>query len=273
MKDLLTTHLKAIQKIDEMCLLDDAFMRECLQDNIPAVQKIVQIVLGDDSIRIQDVKTQYDVVNLGGRSLKIDVVATDQADSSVFNIEIQRDDGGAVPERGRYHASMLDATCVKKGMERFTDLPDNSVIFITEHDIYKSERPLYTVSRTIKELDQRPYNDRSKIYYVNTAYGDTRTDLGKLAHDFRCKNPDDMYIEELRSSVDYFKKTREGRAKMGTVFEDFAREMAIITEINTRREFSQEEEKIKAVIMKKYQLSSQEADEFMKEATEQLASA
>lgn len=38
-------------------------------------------------------------------------------------------------------------------------------------------------------------------------------------HDFRCKNPDDMYYQELADKVRYFKEDEEGLDIMGDVME------------------------------------------------------
>ena len=52
------------------------------------------------------------------------------------------------------------------------------------------------------------------------------TPLGRLMHDFTCKNPDDMYYPELAEKARYFKETEKGLTNMGDVFEKFAAKRA-----------------------------------------------
>lgn len=65
------------------------------------------------------------------------------------------------------------------------------VIFITENDVLKSNLPIYHIDRTIRET-QKSFNDEAHIIYVNSQIIN-ETELGKLMHDFRCKDAKDMY--------------------------------------------------------------------------------
>ena len=59
------------------------------------------------------------------------------------------------------------------------------------------------------------------IYYVNGAYkGDDN--IGKLVHDFQCKNPEDFYFEELAEKVKFFKRTQEGKMEISSLLKKTA---------------------------------------------------
>ena len=83
--------------------------------------------------------------------------------------------------------------------------------------------PIYTVERTILELDQS-FNDGGHIIYVNGTNRDAKTELGKLMHDFACREPDDMYYDILAKKARYFKKDEEGVAYMCKALEDMRNE-------------------------------------------------
>ena len=53
--------------------------------------------------------------------------------------------------------------------------------------------------------------DRSLMrYIVNLRYvGDD--EIGRMVHDLMCEDPKEMYSEELRSPMEYYKNTEEGR--------------------------------------------------------------
>ncbi len=66
-------------------------------------------------------------------------------------------------------------------------------------------------------------NTKAHIRFVNGEYrGDD--ELGKLMHDFHCTNPDDMFYDELREAVSYFKKEPEGVNAMCEIMREFERE-------------------------------------------------
>jgi hypothetical protein len=54
---------------------------------------------------------------------------------------------------------------------------------------------VYTVERWIREL-QRPFDGGEHIVYVNGTWK-AESEIGKLMHDFRCTEPDDMYYPAL----------------------------------------------------------------------------
>lgn len=54
---------------------------------------------------------------------------------------------------------------------------------------------------------------------MNASYKDD-TDLGKLMHDFRCINPDDMNYKVLSATAKFYKEDKEGLYIMGRVMEE-----------------------------------------------------
>lgn len=84
------------------------------------------------------------------------------------------------------------------------------MILITENDVLGGDLPIYHIERHIVEMDNDPFGDEEHIIYVNGANEDSETELGKLMHDFKCTNPDDMFFKELAKRPRYFKETDEG---------------------------------------------------------------
>ncbi len=107
----------------------------------------------------------------------------------------------------------------------FDELPDSYVIFITENDVIGKGKPMYTVERRIVNIDE-PFEDGEHIIYVNGTNEDSSTELGKLMHDFRCTDPDDMYFEPLAKKARYFKENERGVGIMCKVLEDMRTEVA-----------------------------------------------
>ncbi len=216
-------HQQDLERLQTLCYMDDDFMTACLADNYEGVELILRIILGKD-IRIRSVRTQEVLKNLQGRSATLDVHAVD-SDDREMDIEIQRADAGAGVRRARYNSSLLDTHILKPG-EDTKNLPDSYVIFITENDVMKENRPLYPVERYVTIGEEKVlFDDGSHILYVNEKYrGDD--EIGRLMYDFSCTDPDEMNYEALAKKARYFKKNEKGVAAMSRILEDMKNEAA-----------------------------------------------
>lgn len=103
-------------------------------------------------------------------------------------------------------------------------MPENYVIFITEHDVLDGNKPVYHTDRTIRETGDL-FGDGSHILYVNGSWRD-ESPIGRLMYDFSCTNPDDMNYALLADRVRYFKEDKEGVQTMCKIIEDYAQEVA-----------------------------------------------
>lgn len=209
-------HQEDLQRIRGFRLLDDDFMTKVFDGEPESIQLVLRIVMDIPDLKVIDVRTQVFVENLLNRSVRLDVLATDSKGRRI-NVEIQRSDKGAGYKRARYNSSMLDASLLKKS-EKFEDLPDIWVIFITEHDVPGRGKAVYKVERCFADTGET-FNDGSHILYVNGAYRDD-SPIGKLMHDFSCTNAADMNYGVLADRVRYFKESKEGVAIMCKAMED-----------------------------------------------------
>ena len=100
---------------------------------------------------------------------------------------------------------MMTVRTLKK-TEKYSELSkrERVVIFITRTDVLRGRRPLYTIERVIREVS-RPFNDGTRIIYVNTSHKDTGTALGKLIHDLRCRNPKEWYYTDIMERAEKLK--------------------------------------------------------------------
>lgn len=209
-------HEADLERIQRLCLMDDDFMNCCFSDNTECVELVLHIILDRTDLRVQEVQTQYTMKNLQGRSLKLDILATDESGKR-YNIELQRDSRGAGVKRARYHSSIMDANILLAG-EDFASLPETYVIFITEHDFFKKGKALYRIERCVLELEEE-FGDGSHILYVNGECKDD-TPLGKLMYDFSCADPADMNYDILAERTRFYKEEKEGISVMSRIFEE-----------------------------------------------------
>ncbi|MCI8284054.1 MAG: Rpn family recombination-promoting nuclease/putative transposase, partial [Firmicutes bacterium] len=209
-----------MRRIKQFCLFDDDFMTKCFEGSTECTELVLRIIMDIEDLIVTDVRTQIFVENLLNRSVRLDVLAAD-SNGRKYNIEIQRQDKGAGRKRARYNSSMIDTNLLKKG-EDFARLPETYVIFITENDVLGKEKPVYHINRFIEETGER-FDDGSHILYVNGSYRD-ETPIGKLMHDFSCREPSDMNYEILRDRSRFFKESKEGNLIMSKIMEDLRSE-------------------------------------------------
>lgn len=98
----------SIKRIRGYNLFNDAFMTAFFQQDKRYAEVVIQKLMNNDTLKVESVQTQYEIKNIsGGRSVRLDVYAKD-ATGKAFNIEIQKQDEGATPQRARLYGSFLD---------------------------------------------------------------------------------------------------------------------------------------------------------------------
>ncbi len=211
--------LQLIFSIPTTSLLDDEFMTIVFDRNTEATELLLNIILGRNDMEVTEVVAQREYKNpvTGGRSIKLDIYAKG-SDGKVYDIEVQNENAGADVHRARFHSSMLDTKMLKE-KQKFREIHESYVIFITKNDYMKMGLPLYHVERTIQESGAL-FGDGAHIIYVNGSYKNDSGPVGKLIHDFRCTSAVDMFYQELAKSVRHFKETEGGRSQMSKTMEE-----------------------------------------------------
>ena len=177
--------------LERACLFSDKYFKIFLQNQTykPA-QFILRTILKNPFLVVQNMTIQKVISNIGGREVQLDFyceqIGEDGKVIKRINVEIQRQSGGAIPKRARFHSSSLDSASLKEN-DPFKALTENYVIFFAEKDIFKKKQALYNIQRYIEFTDEKgnirhlkPFNDGSHIIYINGKYKDTTSDLGKM---------------------------------------------------------------------------------------------
>ena len=157
-------HQEDLQRLKGFRLLDDDFLTKCFEGDPKYIQLVLRIVLEMPDLVAVDVRTQVFVENLLNRSVRLDILATDSTGRKI-NVEIQRSDKGAGRKRARYNSSMMDANLLQKG-EKFDELPETYVVFITEHDLIGDGQPLYKIERYISGSNKK-FEDGSHLSLIH----------------------------------------------------------------------------------------------------------
>lgn len=187
------------KEIDELCLLDDQYMKvffeEDAKEGCKCIEYILQTLLNKKDLKVVQMHAQDSITELEDRhSVVLDLYARDRWDNG-YNVEMQR--AGVKKEivkRTRFNSSTMDVHSFEIGRP-FRELKPSYVIFICEQDFYGKGCPFYEVNRTVKQLNNAEYGDESHIILVNSNY-DGDDPVGWLMHDIRCKD-----VKAMRSRV------------------------------------------------------------------------
>ena len=213
MDDIRNISERRREQISQLCLMDDIYMTLYFADNIPCTELILRIIMEKPDLMVKSVQVQRVLKNPQGRSVRLDVTAVD-GEGVEYDIEVQRDDRGAAPQRARYYASSMDANHSDVG-KYFEKLPQTCVIFITENDVLGLGLPLYVIERVILGVG-KSFGDGSRIVYANASIQED-TPLGRLMHDFTCSDPDEMFYDLLKERDSYLKKDEGVREVSGVM--------------------------------------------------------
>lgn len=212
-----------LSKISEFTLMDDTYMNAFFNEQPELVQFVLRIIMNKKSLIVKRSVTQKSLKSIQGRSLTLDIDAVDE-DETEIDIEVQNESSDAPPKRARFHSSMIDSNVLVQN-EDFTKLPETYVIFITSKDYFGLGLPIYTIDRYIKEADMKLFGDGEHIVYVNGEYIDD-TPLGKLMHDFKCKDPNEMFYKPLADRAYTLKETEGGRDTVCKIMEEIGKDYA-----------------------------------------------
>ena len=218
---------KAVAILDNYRLMDDNFMTMFFDQNFEATALMLKVILNREDIVVKRIEVQKVEKNpaTNGRDVILDIFAEDSHGKN-YDIEVQRADRGAARKRARFLSGVLDSRMLKKN-EDFSKMCDSYVIFITENDVMEKGLAMYHVNRHIEELDNKPFDDGNHIIYVNGAYKNDSSDIGKLMHDFRCTSSVDMFYDVLKDGMHHYKETEGGRAKMCKAIEAYGEELRL----------------------------------------------
>lgn len=207
---------KILEKIKNFRLMDDDFMTKFFENDLESTSIVLQIIMENPKLKVLEAVSQSGIKNLQGRSVRLDVKATDET-GKIYDIEIQRAVKGAGAERARYNSALIDANLLLSG-EKTEKLPETYVIFITENDVIGAGEPVYHIDRTIAETGKL-FGDGAHIIYVNGEFRGN-TPVGDLMHDFNCSNPADMKLKVLADRARYFKENEKGVNQMCRAVEE-----------------------------------------------------
>ena len=177
--------------------------------------------MNDPSIEIIEGITQKELKNsvIKLRDIRLDVLCKDK-EGNYYNLEVENKIERANPKRARFHMASITTRMLKQN-EEFKDIKNTYVLFFTKGNVIDNEKRTNFYAYTNIETNQL-LKDGTIILYFDTNKIDD-TPLGKLAHDFNCANPDEMYYEPIAKAVRHY-KCEGGEKEMCELVEQYGQQ-------------------------------------------------
>ena len=221
---------RRVEEARKFNLLSDTFMSVALRDR-EAAQEVIRVFTGIKDLRIISLSTQVRLPRMVAHDAILDVVAEDSI-GRVYNIEVQRADNLDHVRRVRYYCAMLDMAWLEKGGS-YEELPDLYMIYLSEKDLWRGGRTLYTVEEELNKANI-PYSDGIHIIYANAEVNDG-TEIARTMQYFKESDPMDQSHGALSKRVHYLKCEEGGYQEMCEVAEKIYTEGQTVGELNARK--------------------------------------
>lgn len=224
-------------KIKKETEISDDTLFQKMSEDIGFCEEMFSTIL-EENIKVVQVVPQNSIKNLQGRSVIVDALCEKQ-DGTFINVEVQKSDNDNHQKRVRYNASCITANVMDPGT-KFEKIPDLIVIYISQFDMFKGNKIIYHVDRTVREMNTRVYNGMEEIY-VNTKVedGSDLAELMRIYTNAEAYNYEQFPNTSIRKAQ--LKKSREGVEMMCDIVEEYAKEYA---EKQSRIAVRQAEEKL-----------------------------
>lgn len=210
-----------VEKVKDLRPIDDVFF-EVLADDIPFCQEMLRILLEDENLVVKDVIVQSSQRNLYGRSVRLDALCI-LGNGKKCNVEVQRSDNDDHVRRVRFNASSIAVKDSQKN-EKFEQIEDIIVVYISQFDIFKANHVLYHVDSTIRETGHR-IDDGLYRVFVNTEVKDGTTIL-EYMDCFLKKEVNNSKFPEFTDRMNVLKHEERGLDAVCEVMERYEQKAA-----------------------------------------------
>ena len=205
------------KKYEDLVITDD-FMFGKVMRHPQRCRKLLEMLLG---VKIREVVFLEDQESMNpdyaAKGIRMDVYLED-AGNAVYNVEMQTENTGELPERSRYYQAVIDINLIKRG-EDYAAVKKSYVIFICTFDLFGAGRQIYHFENLCREDPAIRLDDGTEKIFLNTkgrkeskaAPEEVGEDLWNLLGYLEGAAPCDAYTEELDKAVRAAREHREWR--------------------------------------------------------------
>ena len=228
------------KKFEELTISDD-FMFGIIMRQSEYCKPFLETILGIKIEHIEYPKTQETIdLDLRAKSVRLDVYV-DDAENTVYNIEMQNSSNPNLPKRSRYYQDMIDRNILDKGCD-YEELKNGIVIFVCTFDPFGQGRHYYSFENVCLEDTSLKLNDGTKKILLNTKgiLDDVNPRLKKLLDFIDGQQPEDEFTHEFSIAVESARHSKKWRLEYMNL------ELKLRDKYREGEKFGKEEEKIES---------------------------
>jgi len=152
---------------DQLKFTDDFMFCKILENNPEICKELLEVILGIKIKKVESVSKQKEIrVKSDGKGVRFDVYVED-ADNTVFDLEMQTTKKKDLPKRSRYYQGMIDIDLIQKRAE-YSELKKSYVIFICTSDPFDLSLPVYHFENACMENTDLLLDDETEKIFVNS---------------------------------------------------------------------------------------------------------
>lgn len=211
--------------IKELNLEDDFLFAKVMSDK-EICRKVLEQIL---NIPIKEVvlpiaQRTIDIL-FEGKGIRLDVYVND-AEGTVYNVEMQRGRRKELPKRARYYQGSIDLDLISAG-EPYTALRKTFIIFVCTFDPFHDGRHLYTFENICRENTSVLLGDETSKIFLNTKGTQDDVDAGMIEFLTYVENTTDTFaaqtssllVKEIHQKVMQVKQSKEMEVEYMTLLQ------------------------------------------------------
>ena len=189
--------------------MDDVFFEVLIQQ--PGVcEEMLRVLLDCPELIVLDIHAQHSIRNLLKRSVRLDALCH-LPDNRLVNIEIQNENNTNHFKRVRYNEACVTTQATDPGTN-FENIPTVYSLYISDFDMFKKEKTIYHIRKSVVETDQT-IDDGTLEIYANTTINDGST-IAEYLQLLKETSIDNPKFPHLTGGVKYLKNEERGMEKM-----------------------------------------------------------
>ena len=225
------------KKYQDLTFTDDFMFCQVLENDDDLCKRLVELLLGVKIKEIRHKRRQHEIKPSPDRkSIKLDV-KLDDADNTVFDLEMQRGHKKVLPKRSRYYQGLVDVDKLRAGASYF-ELPKSYIVFIcSDFDPFDRGKHKYEFRELCVDDPAIELGDGTSKVFINALSRELEmSDEMRAFLDYlRGGEPASDLTRDIEARIVHAKQTREWEDSYMTFREYYAEEFQEALDENTAK--------------------------------------
>ena len=211
-----------VTQYDKLKFTDDFIFCKILESNPDLCKELLEVILGVKIREVKLVSKQREIrLKSNAKGVRFDVYLED-AENTVFNLEMQTTLKKELPKRSRYYQGMMDMDLIQKGA-KYAELKKSYVIFICTADPFHLNLPIYHFENLCMENKDLLLGDEASKVFINSkgVRENISADMKAFLDFLEDREADSHLTKRLQKEVENARQQEEWRHEYMTLEEKY----------------------------------------------------